>query len=275
MRAYVPSMRTIQGVATTGFLVLALFTAGCGEPSPEPVTLLPPETFTWTGGQPISFSPPPEEWKRSRYQNGGTEGVDFVLAGSGGEQILIAERFFLGKRDRCSAIGELLDNLGDFNTRSFSEALQKGKRFEDSAASVQDERLTPDINDTLNRAKDHFRAGDMALVQVELNRALELSGEIRYTLAETVDQVLFTAKGNTVYPKLQVDAPVDDKVAGEPAARVDFTFDSHGVPFVGRRIYVVNNNRMFEIGLQGRETTVPLFEAVLNSITFPPGPCEH
>ena len=71
------------------------------------------------------------------------------------------------------------------------------------------------------------------------------------------------------------DFTVDDMVAGEPAVRVDFTFDSHGIPFVGRRIYVVHNNRMFEIGLQGRETTLPLFQAVLDSITFPAGPCEH
>jgi hypothetical protein len=254
-----------------------LILAGCNETTPkqESILLPPAEVFTWTGDQPISFSPPPAEWNRSRYQNGGTEGVDFVLSGSGGEQILIAERFFLGNRDRCLAIRELQDNLSEFNARSFSEALQKGKRYKESALSVQDEKITPVINDTLDRAKDQFRAGDMALLQVELTRALELSGEIRYTLAETVDQVLFTATGNSVYPKLQVDAPVDDSLAGEPAVRVNFTFDSHGVPFVGRRIYVIHNNRMFEIGFQGRESTLPLFEAVLDSITFPAGPCEH
>ncbi len=267
-------MKSFYRIGMAILTVLAL--ASCNGTVPEKeVVLLPLELFTWTGDQPISFSPPPADWNRSRYQNGGTEGVDFVLAGSGGEQILIAERFFLGNRDRCIAIRELQDSLGDFNPRSFSEALQKGKRYKESAPSVQDEKITPLINDTLNRARDHYRAGDMALVQVELDRALEHSAEIRYTLVETVDEVLFTAKGNSVYPKIQVDAPVDDELAGEPAVRVNFTFDSYRVPFIGRRIYTINNNRMFEIGFQGTEANLPLFEAVLESITFPAGPCEH
>jgi hypothetical protein len=84
-------------IVTLTVLILAV----CNETTPkqESILLPPAEVFTWTGDQPISFSPPPEGWKSSRYQNGGSEGVDFVLAGSGGEQILIAERFFLGKRD--------------------------------------------------------------------------------------------------------------------------------------------------------------------------------
>ena len=254
------------------FIVLS----GCSAQAPEKVVnLLQPETFTWTGDQPISFSPPPSEWKRSRYQNGGTEGVDFVLSGSGAEQILIAERFFLGNRDRCIAIQELQEGMAGFNRRTFSKALQKGKRYKEPAPNAQDEKLTPLINDALDSAMDHYQAGDMALVQVELNRALEQSEEIRYTLDETVDQVLFTAKGNSVYPKLQVDAPEEGELDGKPTVSVHFTFDSHGVPFVGRRIYTIHNNRMFEIGFQGRESTLPLFDAVLNSITFPAGPCEH
>ena len=264
----------MQGTGTVVLTAIAL--VGCQGPAPEmAVTLLPPETFTWTGDQPISFSPPPAEWNRSRYQNGGTEGVDFVLSGSGGEQILIAERFFLGNRDRCAAIRELTEGLEEFNPRTFAKALQKGKRFEGTAPTAQDDKITPIINATLGRAMDLYRAGDMALVQVELGRALEASGSIRYTLAETVDQVLFTAKGNSVYPKLQVDAPEEGELDGKPTVSVHFTFDSHGVPFVGRRIYTIHNNRMFEIGFQGRESTLPLFDAVLNSITFPAGPCEH
>ncbi len=255
-------------------LLLAL--AGCGEqPTEKPVTLLPPEVFTWTGDQPISFAPPHSEWERSRYQNGGTEGVSFVLTGGKGQIVFVAERFFLGNRDRCMAIRELMDGLGDFNQSSFAEALQKGKRFEGGAPSAQDDRITAGINETVRRAMDHYRAGDMALVQVELDRALEQSGEIRYTLAETVDQVLFTAKGNSVYPKLQVDPPVEGELAGEPAVTVNFTFDSHGTPFLGRRVYVIHNNRMFEIGFQGPPENLPLFEEILQSITFPAGPCEH
>jgi hypothetical protein len=45
-----------------------------------------PETFTWTSGQSISFSPPPGDWTRSRYQRGSAEGVDFVRARGKGQR---------------------------------------------------------------------------------------------------------------------------------------------------------------------------------------------
>ena len=44
---------------------------------------------------------------------------------------------------------------------------------------------------------------------------------------------------------------------------------------VGRRVYVVKNNRMFEFGFQGLQENLALFEKVLDSVTFPPGACEH
>ena len=93
------SSKPVQRLAVT--LILFVTLTGCDDTAPQPIELPPPETFSWTTGQPISFSPPPASWNRSRYQNGGAEGSDFVLAGSKGEQVYVAERFFLGNRDRC------------------------------------------------------------------------------------------------------------------------------------------------------------------------------
>jgi hypothetical protein len=256
-------------------LLLSTLLAGCDGMARKGVQLPPPELFTWTGGQPVSFSPPPAEWKRSRYQNGGAEGIDFVLAGSKGEMIFIAERFFLGKRDRCARIKNILENLDDYDRRTFTRDLQKARLYASKPYNAHEERTVEVVNGMLDDARENFLDDFIDGARVELERALEQAATIRFTVGETVDKVLFTAKKNQVFPELKVDDPVEGELAGESALSVWFTFNGHGTPMVGRRLYVVKNNRMFEIGFQGLHKNMPLFDAILASISFPPGPCEH
>jgi len=256
-------------------MALAAALVGCGETDPEPVELLPPEVFTWIGGQPVSIAPPPESWERSRYQNGGLEGVDFVKVGSVGEQIFVAERLFVGNRDRCARVQEILDDLDKYDARTFRGAMAKAKLYADEPFNAQEERSIEVVNYTLDRAKKAFLADDLVTARDELNLANEQAGRIRFTIDETVDRALFTAEKNTVYRALQVDEPGAGRLADVPAVVVKFTFDSHRMPLIGRRIYAIKNNRMFEVGYQGLEENLPLFERVVDSITFPPGRCEH
>jgi hypothetical protein len=269
-RTYLRRMRATFAVGATTVLAAAL--SGCGGNSQQPLVLPAAETFTWTGGQPISFSPTPAGWKRSRYQNGGTEGVDFVKAG---EQILIAERFFVGDRDRCQRLQEMLRDLDNYDPLTFARLLQRTKLYASEPFNSEEQRMIEVVNTTLDRAGQAYRDDEMFTVRRELSLALEQVGRIRYTIDETVDSVLFTAEKNQVYPKLEVEEPTTGELAGEPIVEVHFRFESHGDFFVGRRIYLVHNNRMFELGYQGREENLPLFERILESVNFPAGPCEH
>jgi hypothetical protein len=255
--------------------LLAGCSGGATEPAPEPVELPAPETFTWTGQQPVSFSPPGEGWRSSRYQNGGTEGVDFVKTGSIGEQILVAEHFFLGRRDRCARIEELLRKLESYEPHAFDEAARKARLYvPDEPDPVKRGKILR-ANEALDAARESFRSGDAFFARVELERALEHARAIRYTIDETVDRVLFTKARNPVYPSLQVASPEDATLAGLPAVMVRFTFEAHGETLIGRRIYVVANNRLFAFGYQGLPENLPLFERVLETVAFPPGPCAH
>jgi len=69
------------------FLVL-LAGAGCGSGAGQSgaPTLSPPETFDWIG-EPISFSTPPDGWRREGETGGGVKGVRFVKERSVGEAI--------------------------------------------------------------------------------------------------------------------------------------------------------------------------------------------
>jgi hypothetical protein len=55
------------------------------------------ETFTWTD-QPLRFQPPPADWRRDRYNQGGLLGVDFIHSRSVGERIYVAEYARVGQR---------------------------------------------------------------------------------------------------------------------------------------------------------------------------------
>ena len=269
-------MRLLGGPATA--LIFLMILTGCQDTAPQDAepALPPPELFTWTTGQPISFSPPPDTWNRSRYQNGGAEGADYVLAGSRGEQIFVAERFFLGRRDRCAKLKEILEKMQDYDRSSFVRAIGEA-RFSDREPwyNGHEKRTVKAVNKTLERASAAFLRGDIDTVRLDLEWALEQAATIHYTVEETVDEVLFTRERNPVYPALRVDEPVQGEVAGERALVVAFTFQGHGSPMVGRRVYVVKNNRLFEFGFQGLEQNLALFEKVLDSVTFPPGVCEH
>jgi hypothetical protein len=270
---YLRGMRAVHPVGT--ILLLSAALVGCDGLGQGAIELPPPEIFTWTGGQPISFSPPPEEWKRSRYQNGGAEGVDFVLAGSKGEMIFVAERFFLGRRDRCARMQNLLRDLDEINQSTFLKELNKARLYASDHFNDHEERTIELTNDALNEAREAFLDGDIDYAREELSRALDEASTISYSVEETVDEVIFKAEENSVYPSLRVGPPEDGEVAGEPAIDVKFSFNGHGSKMLGRRIYVVENNRMFELGFQGLPENLPLFEAIVDSITFPPGSCEH
>ncbi len=266
-------MRLLRGPATA--LIFFMVLAGCQDTTRQDVELPLPEVFTWTTGQPISFSPPPDTWNGSRYQNGGAEGVSYVLAGSKGEQIFVAERFFLGRRDRCVKLKEILENMQDYDRSSFRRAIGKARLFAPEPYNAHEKRTVNDVNEILDRASEAFLRADTTTARLELEWALEQASTIQYTVEETVDEVLFTREKNSVYPALQVDEPVLGEVDGEPALVVGFTFQGHGTPMVGRRVYAVKNNRMFEFGFQGLQENLALFEKVLASVTFPPGACEH
>jgi hypothetical protein len=255
------------------FLVAGL--SACGGEEPRSVTLLPAETFRWTGGQPIAFSPPDERWKRSRYQNGGAEGVSFVLEGSKGEQIFVAERFFLGRRDRCDEIRTLLEKFDHFDGRTFRRDLNRARLHASPPYNPQEERMAEVVNYTLERAGEAYRNGDTTTARAELERAMEQAGQIRYRIDEIVDRVIFKAEDNQVYPALRVEAPISGIVAGEPAVAVKFTFDGHRLAMIGRRIYLVRNNRLFELGYQGTLANFPVFETLIESIRFPAAGCRH
>jgi len=57
------------------------------------------ETFHWNE-QPITFQPPPADWKRQKHNQGGLLGVWFTHSASVGERIYISDYYKVGRRSQ-------------------------------------------------------------------------------------------------------------------------------------------------------------------------------
>ena len=83
------------------FLLIPIALVACASPEDhanyEPLSNS--ETFTWTD-QPLRFQPPPADWRRDRYNQGGLLGVDFIHSKSVGERIYVAEYTKVGRRSK-------------------------------------------------------------------------------------------------------------------------------------------------------------------------------
>lgn len=235
------------------------------------------EEFIWDD-QPISFSPPPADWERQREQSGGLLGARFVKYVSGGQAIHVAEVTSVGRRDRCSELEALLQDLDELSSREFRNRMQRAQPYLNEPINRSEETAYEAAHGRLGDAKVAHRAGDLDETRDRISAALWDLRWVEYSLDEVVGPALFTGKGYAQFGEVKLSEPVAMEVAGEEALSLDFRVDRGPNPdraIHGRKVYVAHNNRLFEASFQGVEEYRPLFDAMVATISFPAGPCEH
>lgn len=236
--------------------------------------LLPPEEFAW-GSQPIAVSPPPETWRREKAQSGGLRGVRFIKSRSVGEEIRIAEHYALDERSRCTQLMELLGDLENLSDREFALRLQRARFYVPEPINAGEKRWADYANQSLDRAREAYRGGDLGGTRRAITDAFEQGGRIRYTLDEVVDRVMFHESQYDSFGQVVARLPADGMIGGEPSVSVDYTLDSteRDIKYAGRQAYVLRNNRLFVLTFHGLPENLPLFEQIVASVTFPPSRC--
>ena len=234
----------------------------------------PRETFHWSD-QPLSFAPLAEPWERNREQSGGQIGVYFVKKGSVGERIGVGEYYRVGRRDRCVELVELLRDVDTLTQRDFAKRLQRARPYAAMPIHAEETVAFDGANEVLDRARDQFREEDLEGVRHNIAVAIQRLSWVEYDLDEVVDDVLFTGEGWEREGEIDVQPPRDAIVAGLPAKIIDFTHYNSwkGRLFHGREVYFVHGNHLFTAGFLGLEENLVLFDAVLETITFPKGEC--
>lgn len=232
------------------------------------------EVFSW-GSQPISVSPPPEIWWREKAQSGGLRGVRFIKSGSVGEEIRIAEHYALDERSRCTELTELLRDLDNLGEREFNRRVQRAALYVSPPINADEKRQADRANAELSRARDAFRNDQPGEARRAITQAFEMASRIRYSLDEVVDRVMFDEASYDSFGQVVSLLPHDITIAGEPAISIDYTLESRerGITYHGRQAYVLKNNRLFVFTFHGLRENMPLFEQILETVSFPPNQC--
>lgn len=91
-----------------------------------------------------------------------------------------------------------------------------------------------------------------------------------FALDDVVEETRFSTEGWPIHPDSFVIAPmVPDTVAGHEAYRLDFTLNMPDKTLVGREYYFLENDHLFEAAFMGLPVNLPLFERVVETISFP------
>lgn len=92
------------------------------------------------------------------------------------------------------------------------------------------------------------------------------------SIDDVVEETRFSTEGWPVpADSFVVEPMVPDTVAGMPAYRLDFTLNTtEQDSLVGREYYFLKRDHLFEAAFLGLPVNLPLFERVVDSITFDP-----
>lgn len=276
----------MRNLAIFVFFMLAiiyLMTSGDSEPDVDGESvntagsLGASETFTWQGAQPIRFSPP-AGWQSGRSQQGGRNGVRYILSG---QRIAITEYTNVGQLDGCASLQEVLADLGTADFNSLNRKLRTTVRNPVNTSSATEARLLRRLKESTSKAIAALGNDDLKRVRREIDNAIGSRFSSELKLDDYLDQVIYeqTARGDI--KRVDIGLPETLLVGGEPAVSIDYEVDisaqyATGVlnkTEVGREVYVMSSNRLFIAAFQGRPENMNLFEQVVDSIAFPDGLC--
>ena len=255
-----------------GLTLVIVATLACSSTStPATPKLLPRERFDWTG-EPISFSIPPDGWRREGETSGGVKGVRFVKERSVGEGIGIGDYYILADRNRAFHIREILEKFDTFDYGfAWDRALHRAYAHTDTPFSGLESEIAAAVNDAVSRADAAYRNRDRDGAKAHLQAALAESERLRFSLADVIDRVEFKPERRQEPDKYKVTGRRETLIAGELAVIVDYTVTvpERARTYAAREAYFVHNSHLFICTFIGLDETLPVFDAILGSIEFP------
>ena len=248
------------------FLALTLV-AGCQGPTGSP--LAEPERFQWCpGGPAVVFSPPGNEWQRSKH-NERDVGVAFIRPDVPPGLITVGEIVEICRQDSRPLLRALWDEFEDLSPGEFLRRSHLAGRFANSGYSVEGDALIKRMNGALSRAQFAYRRNQFVEAESHLDRALTYAESIDYGLEDLAEPYLFDPEDHGDPDRFDVAEPVRGSLAGQESLSIHFTMTEERGLHYGRKVYVAHDNRLFVFSYLGPESYVAIFEALLETIAFP------
>jgi hypothetical protein len=246
-------------------VVAALSLSGCGK---RPEALGPPETFHWVA-QPISFSPPPERWRREGDNGGGMLGVRFVLTGGGGQCLSVLADRQLDERDRSGAIRALLARGQALAKREFLDSLSLARPRTDDPISDREAEAARNTSAAIDRAESDYLSGHPGFVASDLDEALRAASAWVPTLQELLPRMRLRPDRMQEPDRWRIGYEHDTTLAGVPAFASEDTLLTPERPLLYREFFWVVHGSAFKAIYQGTPENLETFARVVASIQFP------
>ena len=248
--------------------MLAVLLSSCGGKPFAKAPARPPETFDWVG-QSITFTPPPDSWRREGYGDGGWLGAWFVKERSVGERILVADYRLVAERDNRAEIAEIVEKFDTFDERGFRKALGNVQRRTDDPLSPLEGDISRRVNESLRASLMAFLNDDASGARWELRAAVRESERLQLTLGDVLDRVEFRPERRQEPARWQLLERRTGELAGYPAVFIDYTFQSPERLYHCRDVYWMRENHLFTASFLGLKASLPVFDEVVASIQFP------
>lgn len=243
----------------------AVLVVGCRAEKP---TLRPAETFTFSA-QPISFSPPPQPWVAEGQLSGGLRGVHYVKRGGVGEAIDVADWYDVSGRLRRVELATLAETDPNFETFDFEHALRKAWPRTEKPYSALETEVATDISNALTRARQARQQRDYATVREQVRAAQSAADRLHFSFEEVIDRALFRPEATSDPSRYKFTGRRDTRVAGAPAVTLDYSIELPEGRRYLRKVYTFHNDHLFVAEFIGLKDTLPLFDQVVSSISFP------
>jgi hypothetical protein len=234
----------------------------------EPVA--PLEVFHWSD-QPIAFSTPADKaWTREGHQGGNQQGVSFTRYEAPPSRMTIAEFMLTSRRDHRAEIAELLkQDIEALSARDFSRRIGLLRLPLDDPLSDAEIESFQRANAALDRALQEYFGGHPRSAPPWVEQAIREVEGLAYEVADVAPRLALSADRFTLADSAFVWAPVERDVAGLPGLQTDYAISERSMLHTGRRVFTVIGMHTFVFEFLGRPKDLPLFERVVDSVTFP------
>ena len=103
----------------------------------------------------------------------------------------------------------------------------------------------------------------------QVQAAQSAADRLHFSFEEVIDRALFRPETASDPSRYKFTGRRDTRVAGAPAVTLDFTIELPEGRRYLRKVYTFHNDHLFVAEFIGLKDTMPLFDQVVSSISFP------
>jgi hypothetical protein len=182
----------------------------------------------------------------------------------------ISEYMLTSRRDHRAHLAALLqEDIEGLGAREFSHRIGLLRLPLDDPLSDAEIESFQRANAALDRALAEYFGGHPRSAPPWVEQAIREVEAVAYEVPDVAPRLALSADRFTLADSAFVSVPVEREVAGLAGLQTDYAISERSMLHTGRRVFTVIGMHTFVFEFLGRPKDLPLFERVVDSVTFP------